>query len=52
VKHDWCFTCSQTDEALTPSLLYTTNKKAVYRVSYSKGTVDVSVPLGEVQVVS
>jgi hypothetical protein len=52
VKHDWCFTCSQTGEALTPSLLYTTNKKVVYRVAYSAGTVDVSIPVSAVSLVA
>jgi hypothetical protein len=52
VKHDWCFACQQTGEALMPSLLYTTNKKVVYRVAYSSGTVDIAVPISAVSLVA
>ena len=51
VKDDWCFVDTSTDEALTPRLLYTTKKKVIYRVSYSSGTVDVSVPMSSITVV-
>jgi hypothetical protein len=45
VRWDWNLTSLDDNEYLVTQLLYTTAKKAVYRIEYSTGTVDVSVPL-------
>jgi hypothetical protein len=52
VKDDWAFICTNTDEVLTPHLLYATDRKVVYRVKFSNGAVDVSVPIKEVQLIT
>jgi hypothetical protein len=52
VKDDWAFICTNTDEILVPSLLFTTAKKVVYRVTFSTGTVDISIPMNKIQLVS
>lgn len=45
VRYDWSLTDTSIDEYLDTRLLYVTAKKAIYRIGYSAGTVDVSVPL-------
>jgi hypothetical protein len=45
VRWDWALTSLDDEEYLVTQLMYVTAKKAVYRIEYSTGTVDVSVPL-------
>jgi hypothetical protein len=51
VKDDWSLFDWRSDEYLRTRLLYTTNKKVVYRVKYSKGTVDISIPLLKIRLI-
>jgi hypothetical protein len=52
VRWAWELTSLDDNEDLIPSLLFTTPKKAIYRVAYSTGVVDVSVPISGLGIVN
>jgi hypothetical protein len=50
VRWSWELTSLDDEEYLVTQLLYTTAKKAVYRIEYSTGTVDAAVPLKDLYI--